>query len=55
MKEVMEYCEKLEILGYMVENGYNLMDRTMDDYCRDFSLDDIRRFCVGFMGEDPTA
>lgn len=55
MKEVMEYCKKLEILGYMVENGYNLMDRTMDDYCRDFSLDAIRRFCIEFMGEDPTA
>jgi len=50
-----DYNEKLEILAYMVENGYHLMDRTMDDYCRDFSLTDIRRFCSVFMGEDPTA
>ena len=50
-----DYMEKLEILAYMVENGYNLMDRTMDDYCRDFSLTDIRNFCSGFMGESPTA
>ena len=50
-----DYMEKIEILAYMVENGYNLMDRTMDDYCRDFSLADIKQFCAHFMGEDPTA
>lgn len=50
-----DYMEKCEILAYMVENGYNLMDRTMDDYCRDFDLETIRRFCARFMGEDPTA
>lgn len=50
-----EYMEKCEILAYMVENGYHLEPRTMDDYCRDFSLEDIRHFCACFMGEDPTA
>ena len=50
-----DYMEKCEILAYMVENGYHLMNRTMDDYCRDFTLEDIRNLCVEFMGEDPTA
>jgi hypothetical protein len=50
-----DYNEKIEILAYMVENGYCLMNRTMDDFCRDFSLEDIRNFCACFMGEDPTA
>ena len=48
-----DYMEKCEILAYMVENGYHLGLRTMDDYCRDFSLEDIRHFCACFMGEDP--
>ena len=55
IKPMKDYMEKCEILAYMVENGYHLMNRTMDDYCRDFSLEDIRRFCACFMGEDPTA
>ena len=46
-----DYAEKCEILAYMVENGYCLANRTMDDYCRDFSLADIRYFCECFMGE----
>lgn len=48
-----DYMEKLETLAYMVENGYKLMNRTMDDYCRDFSLAEIRAFCTRYMGEDP--
>ena len=50
-----DYMEKLEILAYMVENDYCLVNRTMDDMARDFSLEDIRNFCARFMGEDPTA
>lgn len=50
-----DYMEKCEVLAYMVENGYSLGERTMDDYCRDFTLEDIRNFCVCFLGEDPTA
>lgn len=50
-----DYNEKCEILAYMVENGYCLANRMMDDYCRDFSLEDIRYFCKCFLGEDPTA
>lgn len=49
------YTEKLEILAYMVENGYCLMNRTMDEMAQIFSLDDIRAFCANFMGENPTA
>ena len=48
-----EKMEKCEILAYMIENGYNMMGRTMDDFCDDFSLADIRMFCACFMGEDP--
>ena len=50
-----EDLEKCEILAYMVENGYHLCHRTMEDYCRDFSLEDIRTFCACFLGEDPRA
>lgn len=45
--------EKMEILAYMVENGYHLMDRTMEEYCALFSLEDLREFCARFMGENP--
>ena len=50
-----DYMEKLGILAYMVENGYCLGERTMDDYCRIFTLEDIRYLCAHFFGEDPTA
>lgn len=50
-----DYMEKLGILAYMVENGYCLGERTMDDYCRIFTLEDIRHLCAHFFGEDPTA
>ena len=50
-----ENLEIMEILAYMVENGYHLMNRTMEDYCMDFTLADVRNFCACFMGEDPTA
>ena len=55
IKKMKDYMEKLEILAYMVENDYCLVNRTMDDMARDFSLEDIRNFCARFMGEDPTA
>lgn len=47
-----DYMEKLDILAYMVENGYHLGTRTMDDYCRDFSVEDLWRFCQNFFGDD---
>ena len=50
-----ENMEIMEILAYMIENGYHLMNRTMEDYCRDFSVADVRHFCACFMGDDPTA
>jgi len=46
------FDEKMDILQYMVENGYNLMGRTMEEFCRDFSVEDLRRFCACFLGED---
>ena len=45
-----EYMEKLDILAYMVENGYHLGNRTMDDFCRDFSIEDLKRFCATCCG-----
>lgn len=48
-----ENMEIMEILAYMIENGYHLMNRTMEDYCRDFTVEDVRAFCACFMGEDP--
>lgn len=50
-----ENMEIMEILAYMIENGYHLMNRTMEDYCRDFTVEDVRAFCACFMGEDPRA
>lgn len=47
--------EKMDILQYMVENGYHLMNRTMDEMAEMFTVEDLRRFCANFMGEDPTA
>lgn len=45
-----DYEAKIDILMYMVENGYHLGTRTMDDFCKDFSLDDIKNFCRCFCG-----
>lgn len=42
-------AEKLDILAYMIENGYSLMGHTMDEYCEMFSVEDLRRFCEAFM------
>jgi hypothetical protein len=45
--------EKMDILQYMVENGYHLMNRTMDEMAEMFTVEDLRKFCANFMGEDP--
>lgn len=45
-----DYMTKLDILAYMVENGYHLGTRTMDDFCRDFSVADLLNFCKNFCG-----
>jgi hypothetical protein len=47
--------EKMDILQYMVENGYKLMNRTMEEMAETFTVEDLRNFCSAFMGEDPTA
>ena len=52
-RKMKEYEEKMDILMYMIENGYHLMGWTMDEFCEAFSLEDLRRFCARFMGEDP--
>ena len=47
-----DYMEKCEILAYMVENGYYLGTRTMDDYARDFTVAELWQFCQNFLGGD---
>lgn len=46
-----EYTEKMNILRFMVNNGYHLCNRTMDDFCRDFSVEDLKNFCRTCCGE----
>lgn len=46
-----EYMEKLDILAYMVENGYHLGDHDMDFYAQHFTAEDLRRWCRRFMGD----
>ena len=45
--------EKMDILQYMVENGFDLGVATMDDYCANLTLDEMRALCALYMGEDP--
>ena len=48
--------EKMDILQYMVENGFEIpADLTMDDYLKYTTVETLREFCAYFMGEDPTA
>lgn len=48
------FDEKMDILQYMVENGYHLMNRTMEEMADLFTVEDLRNFCSAFLGEDPT-
>ena len=50
-----DYNEKLEILAYMAENDYPFGGKTMDDYCKTFTVEDLRFLCNAWIGEDPTA
>ena len=50
-----DYNEKLEILAYMAENDYPFGGKTMDDYCKTFTVEDLRFLCSAWIGEDPTA
>ena len=50
-----DYNEKLEILAYMAENDYPFGSKTMDDYCKTFTVEDLRFLCNAWIGEDPTA
>lgn len=45
--------EKMDILVYMMENGYSLGDHDMDFFLENFSLEELRQWCARFMGEDP--
>lgn len=47
-----EMSKKLDILMYMVENGYHLMDRTMDSMCEDFTVDELWDMMLAFLGDD---
>lgn len=46
------FNEKMDVLQYMIENGYHLMNRTMDEMIEDFTLEQLQGFCKAFMGED---
>ncbi len=44
--------EKLEIIAYMVENGYHLMNRTMEEMAEMFSVEDLWKFAQAFIGNE---
>jgi hypothetical protein len=47
-----ELSKKLDILMYMVENGYHLMNRTMDEMCEIFTVDELQDMMNAFLGDD---
>lgn len=47
-----ELSKKLDILMYMVENGYHLMNRTMDEMCEIFTVDELQNMMNAFLGDD---
>lgn len=44
--------EKLEIISYMVENGYHLMNRTMEEMADLFTVDELWQFAQAFIEND---
>lgn len=44
-----EMERKMEVLAYMVENGYHLMGETMEDWCEPFTEEEVWRFCQAFL------
>lgn len=44
--------EKLDVIAYMVENGYDLHGLTMDEMAAACSVSDLWALCRDFMGED---
>ena len=44
--------EKLEIISYMVENGYHLMNRTMEEMADLFTVDELWNFAQAFIEND---
>lgn len=42
--------EKYDILMYMVENGYHLMNRTMDEMAEIFTVEELEEMCNRFIG-----
>lgn len=47
--------EKLDLLMYLEENGYDFEDVTFDDIIKYTSVEALREFVALYMGEDPTA
>ena len=55
MMNTNEYNEKMDLLMYLSENGYDFEDLTFDDFIKYTTVKDLREIVVLFMGEDPTA
>ena len=47
--------EKMDLLQYLAENGYDFEDLTMDDFMKYTTVDFLRELVALHMGEDPTA
>ena len=50
-----EIAEKLDILNYLAENGFDFEDLTFDDFIKYASLKALREAAREFFREDPTA
>jgi len=44
--------EKMDILMMMVENGYHLMNRTMEEMAEIFTVDELYAMARKFLGEE---
>lgn len=40
--------EKMSIINWMVEHGYQLMGRTKEFYCDNFTVEELQRFKANF-------
>lgn len=47
-----EENKKLDILMYMIENGYHLMNRTMEEMCEDFTVEELQDMMNAFLPEE---
>lgn len=40
--------EKMSIINWMIEHGYQLMGRTKEFYCDNFTVEDLKMFKANF-------